>query len=64
MTSIRLTRLLMSSPGYVAQSANRRALTERGVSETSPYQSPPEGGMQHFHAWYRRVMGTLSVADV
>ena len=44
--------------------AGRRALMERGVSETGPYQSPLEDGMQHFHAWYRRVMGTLPVADV
>ena len=44
--------------------AGRRALMERGVSETGPYQSPLEDGMQHFHAWYRRVMGTLPIADV
>ncbi|MBH9703015.1 hypothetical protein JAO13_42115, partial [Burkholderia cepacia] len=22
-----------------------------------PYQSPMEDGMQHFHEWYRDVMG-------
>lgn len=37
--------------------AGRLALTERGVSEAGPYQSPMEDGMQHFHEWYRRVMG-------
>jgi choline monooxygenase len=33
--------------------AGRRALLQRGVSETGPYQSPMEDGMQHFHEWYR-----------
>ena len=33
--------------------AGRRALMARGISETGPYQSPMEDGMQHFHAWYR-----------
>jgi phenylpropionate dioxygenase-like ring-hydroxylating dioxygenase large terminal subunit len=37
--------------------AGRRALLERGDDETGPYQSPMEDGMQHFHEWYRRVMG-------
>jgi len=37
--------------------AGRRALYERGVSDVGPYQSPLEDGMQHFHAWYRRMMG-------
>ena len=37
--------------------AGRRALMERGDDEAGPYQSPMEDGMQHFHAWYRRVMG-------
>ncbi|KDP86551.1 aromatic ring-hydroxylating oxygenase subunit alpha [Cupriavidus basilensis] len=36
--------------------AGRRALAKRGVSETGPYQSPMEDGMQHFHEWYRRAM--------
>jgi len=36
--------------------AGRKALMERGVSESGPYQSPMEDGMQHFHEWYRRVM--------
>ena len=31
--------------------AGRRALHERGLSETGPYQSPMEDGMQHFHEW-------------
>jgi phenylpropionate dioxygenase-like ring-hydroxylating dioxygenase large terminal subunit len=37
--------------------AGRRALMLRGVSESGPYQSPMEDGMQHFHGWYRRIMG-------
>ena len=37
--------------------AGRRALMERGDDEVGPYQSPMEDGMQHFHEWYRRVMG-------
>jgi phenylpropionate dioxygenase-like ring-hydroxylating dioxygenase large terminal subunit len=37
--------------------AGRRALMRRGVNETGPYQSPMEDGMQHFHEWYRRLMG-------
>lgn len=36
--------------------AGRRILMERGTSETGPYQSPMEDGMQHFHEWYRRIM--------
>lgn len=36
--------------------AGRRALFERGDSETGPYQSPMEDGMRHFHEWYRREM--------
>ena len=38
--------------------AGRRVLMERGDDEAGPYQSPMEDGMQHFHEWYRRVMGT------
>lgn len=38
--------------------AGRRALMQRGVSEAGPYQSPMEDGMQHFHEWYRRQMGS------
>lgn len=37
--------------------AGRRALMQRGVNETGPYQSPMEDGMQHFHEWYRSAMG-------
>jgi phenylpropionate dioxygenase-like ring-hydroxylating dioxygenase large terminal subunit len=37
--------------------AGRRALMERGDNEVGPYQSPMEDGMQHFHEWYRGVMG-------
>jgi choline monooxygenase len=35
----------------------RRALLTQGRSEVGPYQSPMEDGMQHFHEFYRRVMG-------
>jgi phenylpropionate dioxygenase-like ring-hydroxylating dioxygenase large terminal subunit len=37
--------------------AGRLALLKRGEDEVGPYQSPMEDGMQHFHEWYRRVMG-------
>lgn len=37
--------------------AGRRALMQRGVSDAGPYQSPMEDGMQHFHEWYRKMMG-------
>jgi phenylpropionate dioxygenase-like ring-hydroxylating dioxygenase large terminal subunit len=37
--------------------AGRKALMERGDNESGPYQSPMEDGMQHFHEWYRGVMG-------
>ena len=30
----------------------------RGDDETGPYQSPMEDGMQQFHEWYRRAMGS------
>jgi choline monooxygenase len=36
----------------------RAALLARGDDEVGPYQSPMEDGMQHFHEWYRRQMGT------
>jgi choline monooxygenase len=35
----------------------RRALWLAGRNEVGPYQSPLEDGMQHFHAFYRRMMG-------
>jgi len=38
--------------------AGRRALMERGDDEVGPYQSPMEDGMQQFHEWYRRQMGS------
>ena len=38
--------------------AGRKALLDRGDDETGPYQSPMEDGMQHFHEWYRREMGS------
>ncbi len=37
--------------------AGRRALYKRGVTESGPYQSPMEDGMQHFHEWYRKQLG-------
>ncbi len=37
--------------------AGRKALLARGENEVGPYQSPMEDGMQHFHEWYRRMMG-------
>jgi phenylpropionate dioxygenase-like ring-hydroxylating dioxygenase large terminal subunit len=37
--------------------AGRRALYQRGVDDSGPYQIPLEEGMQHFHGWYRSVMG-------
>ena len=43
--------------------AGRRALMARGVSETGPYQSPMEDGMQHFHAWYRSHID-IAAADL
>jgi choline monooxygenase len=36
--------------------AGRKALFAQGRSETGPYQSPMEDGMQHFHEFYRRAM--------
>lgn len=36
--------------------AGRLALLKRNTSETGPYQSPLEDGMQHFHEWYNRIM--------
>lgn len=35
----------------------RFALYKEGRSEVGPYQSPMEDGMQHFHEFYRRLMG-------
>ena len=42
--------------------AGRQALIDRGDDEVGPYQSPMEDGMQHFHEWYRREMGTSAPA--
>ncbi len=39
--------------------AGRAALMARGDNEVGPYQSPMEDGMQHFHQWYRKQVGTL-----
>ncbi|RYF57987.1 MAG: aromatic ring-hydroxylating dioxygenase subunit alpha, partial [Comamonadaceae bacterium] len=38
--------------------AGRKALMRRGDNEVGPYQSPMEDGMQHFHEWYRGVLGS------
>ena len=38
--------------------AGRRALHRQGRSEEGPYQSPMEDGMQHFHEFMRRELGT------
>ncbi|MEK9951891.1 MAG: aromatic ring-hydroxylating dioxygenase subunit alpha [Curvibacter sp.] len=38
--------------------AGRKILLARGDNEVGPYQSPMEDGMQHFHEWYRKQMGT------
>lgn len=38
--------------------AGRHALLQRGRSETGPYQSPMEDGMQHFHEWLRTELGS------
>jgi choline monooxygenase len=40
--------------------AGRKALLARGDNEVGPYQSPMEDGMQHFHEWYRKSMGSPS----
>jgi choline monooxygenase len=37
--------------------AGRKALLARGESQSGPYQTPMEDGMEHFHQWYRGVMG-------
>lgn len=39
--------------------AGRLALLRRGTDEQGPYQSPMEDGMQHFHEWYRLLMGNI-----
>jgi choline monooxygenase len=38
--------------------AGRAALFKRGDNEVGPYQSPMEDGMQHFHEWYRKKLGS------
>jgi choline monooxygenase len=37
--------------------AGRQALMDRGLSQTGPYQSPLEDGMQHFHEFLQRELG-------
>ena len=39
--------------------AGRKALMDRGLSQTGPYQSPMEDGMQHFHEFLRREVGDI-----
>ena len=39
--------------------AGRAALMARGIDQAGPYQSPMEDGMQHFHEYLRRELGTL-----
>lgn len=43
--------------------AGRRALYRRGEDDRGPYQVPLEEGMQHFHGWYRQVMGQALAAE-
>jgi choline monooxygenase len=38
--------------------AGRKALYRQGRSEEGPYQSPMEDGMQHFHEFLRRELGS------
>jgi len=37
-------------------------LLAQGRNEAGPYQSPMEDGMQHFHEFYRKVMGEECVS--
>jgi len=46
----------------IRMDAGRKALMERGDNEVGPYQSPMEDGMQHFHEWYREVIGPRALA--
>jgi len=43
--------------------AGRRALMQRGINESGPYQSPMEDGMQHFHEWYCGAIGAGVLDD-
>ena len=43
----------------VRMDAGRKALMDRGLSQTGPYQSPMEDGMQHFHEFLRRELGRI-----
>ena len=43
--------------------AGRRALMLQGLNQVGPYQSPMEDGMQHFHEYIRRTMGTSTPAE-
>jgi len=40
--------------------AGRKALLDRGMNQTGPYQSPLEDGMQHFHEFLRRELGDIT----
>ncbi len=39
--------------------AGRKALMDRDINQTGPYQSPLEDGMQHFHEFLRRELGDI-----
>jgi choline monooxygenase len=41
--------------------AGRKALLQRGISESGPYQSPMEDGMQKFHEYYMQKMQTQHI---
>ncbi|MFM7571180.1 MAG: aromatic ring-hydroxylating oxygenase subunit alpha, partial [Betaproteobacteria bacterium] len=39
--------------------AGRKVLMDRGDDDAGPYQSPMEDGMQHFHEFLRRELGSI-----
>lgn len=40
----------------IRMDSGRKSLMDRGLSQTGPYQSPMEDGMQHFHRYLRSQM--------
>lgn len=42
----------------VRMDEGRKALFQRGDVQTGPYQLPMEAGMEHFHIWYRKMLGS------
>lgn len=42
----------------VRMDEGRKALYQRGAVETGPYQLPMEAGMEHFHGWYKKMLGS------